>query len=851
MFKAAWKSLLGRKVRLLMSAMAVVLGVAFVAGSFIFTDMLNGAFNGIVNGTYADVNVQPKGQGDGEGLTGSVTKEITPDVVAKVKAVDGVASAEGSIAAQGAYLIGKNGKVLASQGAPALGMNWVHGKAFGGQEGLVVKSGRIPQAWGEVAIDPASLEKSGYQLGDTMKIATTGKDGTISAKIVGTGIWGASGSTAGATYALFDTASAQRLFLGGKDVYQSVWVVAKPGADLDQVKDRVSAVLPADLEAVRGDVVAKQTTDAIAGQTKFITYFLLVFAAIALLVGTFLIVNTFSILVAQRSRELALLRALGASRSQVRRSVLFEAFVVGLVGSTLGLLLGIGIALGISAMFEAIGLDLGGTAISLAPRTIVVSYLVGMIVTMLAAYIPARRASSVPPVAAMTGDMMTGKAGLGRRVVLGTSLVVVGLAVLFGGLFLDDVPGGNLWWVGLGALLTLLGVTSVSPILGRPLTALLGGIYGAVFGTVGRLAHLNADRNPRRTAATASALMIGLAVVTAMTIAGQSMKASTHDAIVGDLRSDYLTSGVGFQGFSSSVADKMKSVDGVAEVHRMRFVNAKVDGENQGFNAIDEAGFDKIIAMRVVDGSKDAWKQGSIFITKTIAEASDLQVGKKVVVDVNGTKQDMTVGALLDDKTGIPGLYTPIEGLKGQTGNLTDNIVAVTKSPGTDSATLRTALEKTVADMPMVTVTDQEEFAKTQTSGIDQMLAIIYGLLALAIIIAVLGIINTLALSVIERTREIGLLRAIGLSRPQLRRMVRLESVVIALLGSVLGIGMGLLFGVALQRALADTGLDQLVIPWALLAAFVVVAIVIGVLAALYPASRAARLDVLRAIQTE
>lgn len=847
MLKASWKSLMGRKLRLVMSAMAIVLGVAFVAGSLIFTDMLASSFNTIVNGTLADINVQAKGQS--EDFETQLTREIAPATVTKVAAVRGVASAHGTVSSQGTYLVGRDGKVLATQGAPAFGMNDVEAPAFGGAQGLHVVSGRAPQRTGEVAIDPSSLTKSGYHLGDTMKIVTNGPAGAVRARIVGTATWG-SGGSAGATYAIFDTRTAQKYFLGGKDAYHGIWVTVDKGADLGAVTAAVAKVLPADLEAARGDELAKTANAAISQATGFISTFLLIFAAISLLVGTFLIVNTFSILVAQRSRELALLRALGASRAQVRRSVLFEAFVVGLVGSTLGLLAGIGIALAISALFATFGLDLTGTSITVAPRTVIVSYLVGMIVTMVAAYVPARRASSVPPVAAMTGDVTTGAAGLGRRAVVGTVLTALGLTALLAGLFLDYLSN-RMWWVGAGAVLTLVGVAAASPVLGMPVTAALGAFYRRAFGAVGRLAHLNSVRNPRRTAATASALMIGLTFVTAMAVLGQSMKASVRDVITENMRGDYIVSSVSYGGFSPAVGDAMAKVDGVQAVHRMRYLPATLDGDRMALAALDRAGFDQVLAQHVVSGSLFAWRAGTVLVDEKTAAERHLKVGSTVNPVLNGTPTPLTVAALTSKDDALGGFITPIEGLRAPGLPVSDSMVSVTREPGADAAAVRAGLDRVVADMPMVNVTDQEQYADEQAKSVDQLLAIMYGLLALAIVIAVLGIVNTLGLSVVERTREIGLLRAIGLARPQLRRMVWLESIVIALLGSVLGIGMGLLFGVACQRALAAQGLERLAIPWPLVAVFVVVAIVVGILAAVWPAIRAARLDVLRAISTQ
>lgn len=851
MLRAAWKSLLGRKVRLLMSAFAIVLGTAFVAGSLVFTDVLGKSFDGIFAGTVADINVQAKGQSDN--FETALNVVVTPAEVAAVRAVDGVRSATGFVQAQGVFLVNPAGKVVATTGAPAFGFSVIEEPAYLGQPGLHTTTGRMPTSAGEVAIDPKTLDKAGYKLGDIVRIATSGSEAMVSSKVVGTVLWGATRSTGGASYIVFDTATAQRLFAAGKDVFQGVWVTAQPGVDLDALATRVGAVLPPDLEAATGSKMAEATSKVLSTVTGFISTFLLVFAGIALVVGSFLIVNTFTILVAQRSRELALLRALGASRGQVRRSVLFEALVIGLVGSTAGLGLGLGIARGIMALFDSLGLDIADTPLTLAPRTILVTYAVGLVVTLVASYLPSRRAARVPPVAAMTGDVLTGRADLGKRAIVGGLVSTVGVAALLVGLFAESIDN-RAAVVGGGALATVLGVAAVSPFLGRPVIWAMGRAFRGMYGQVGTLAELNAVRNPRRTAATASALMIALTVVTALATLGQSAKASVDQAIRANLRADYIVQSVSFGNISPSVAASLAKVPGVAAVHAIQFVPAKVRGNSAALTAMEPTDFDRVQAQRMVAGSLSGFTDRTILVDDKTARDWAVGVGQSLAATINGKPVDLLVA----------GIYVAGESGSGMSGGLVtratvralgvpnvDDVITVDRAAGAPAATVRTALDAAVKDLPMVTVADQEEYAQIQSGRINQLLYLIYGLLGLAVVIAILGIVNTLALSVIERTREIGLLRAIGVSRGQVRRMIRLESVVIATLGAVLGIGMGTVFGVALQRSLAGDGLDRLDIPVAQLGAFLVLAVVVGVLAALWPAYRAARLDVLQAITTE
>lgn len=851
MLRASFKSLLARKLRLLMSAMAVVLGVAFVAGSLIFTDMLGSAFNGIMNGAYADVNVQGKGTAENTDFA-MVQRELSPADIDKLRAVDGVASAYGSSGIANAYLIDKHNKVMAPMAAPAIGSNWIDAPAFGGADGLVLKSGRKPQADAEVVIDPTSLTKSGYQLGDTITIATPSpKHPMVRAEIVGTALYGSKNSTAGATYALFTPAYTQQLFSEGRDVWQTAWVTAKPGVDPAELATAVTRVLPSGFEAVTGAQMAKKNDDQVAQGLGFVNTFLLVFAAIALLVGSFLIVNTFSILVAQRSRELALLRAMGASRPQVRRSVLFEALVVGFVGATLGVAVGFALARLIGMVMGQIGLELGDVGFTLAPRTVLISYVVGLVVTLIASYLPARRASSVPPVAAMSGDVVTGRSDLGRRTVVGLVLTAAGVAALLAGLFLD-VPQ-PIWWVGVGALFTLLGVAGVTPLLGRPVIWLIGRIYRPVFGEVGKLAELNAVRNPRRTAATASALMIGLTLVTAAGALAASAKASMDKTIQQAMNSDFTVQSVGFGEFSTAIGDRMAKVDGVAGVYRQRFAPAKVNGERTYLGAIAPDGFGKTIKQTVETGRVEDFTTGTVLLDREYAKEKGRKVGDVLQGEINGRPTQLKVAAIFstDKNAGIGSVITTLDTLAKAGLQPADSMLSIDARPGADVAAVRRGLDEVVKELPMVSVQDSAEYAQTQGAMLDRFLMVIYALLGLAVVIAVLGIINTLALSVLERTREIGLLRAVGLKAGQLRRMIRLESVVIALLGAVVGLGLGVLFGWALQRAAADDGLSELRIPLGQLGIFLVAAVVIGVLAAVWPAFRAGRMNVLTAIQTE
>jgi putative ABC transport system permease protein len=847
MFKAAWKSLMGRKLRLLMSTFAIVLGVAFVAGSLIFTDTLSRSFDAIFASSVGDVVVRPEGGTSADGTPTS--KTIPAALVEKLAGVDGAARADGNVASYTVFVVGENGKVVGGQGAPGIGLNWNDAPAANGLEGLAIVDGRAPERAGEVAIDEATAETAGYRVGDEVHLVTSTAQAVLHPTLVGISTFADGGSANGATITAFDTRTAQDLFLGGKDAYNDAWVAAD-GVSQEELRDNVAAVLPAGYEAVTGDEAADEAASDLMQAISFISTFLLIFAGISLVVGSFLIVNTFSILVAQRSRELALLRALGASRRQVTRSVLFEAVVLGFAGSTIGLGLGVLLAMGIRALFATFGLDLSGQSLILAARTPVAAYVVGILVTVLAAYVPARRSARIPPVAALRDDVAMPESALHWRLGLGTAMIVGGGAAMLAGLYADVPKPG--YWVGGGILFVLLGVAGASPVISRPVVALATVVYRRLYGTVGNLAGQNSLRNPRRTAATASALMIGLALVTTMSILGSSAKASVDKTIKENFNGDLVVSNVIGMPFSTTIADDIETVDGVDTVSRMRFANMSFDGGNS-LAGVEPDSLQRVAAVPMVAGSLDDLRDGTVVIDEGAAKDEHLAVGDTMEIDFPTGKKSLEVVGVYGDNDPVlwTSYTTTLSTLEKAGYPPADSYLLITVDDAADPAVVQDAVEQQTAELPTITVKDQAGFADEQRAPIDQMLLLIYALLGLALVIAVLGIVNTLALSVIERTREVGLLRAIGLSRRQLRTMIRLEAIVIAVLGAVLGVGMGLVFGLALMTSLADEGLEVVQVPVGQLAAYVVAAGLVGVLAAVFPARRAARLDVLRAIATE
>ncbi|WP_323793460.1 ABC transporter permease [Nocardioides sp.] len=847
MIRAAFKSLLARKVRLVMSTFAIVLGVSFVVGTLIFSDTLNRSFLSLFAYTVGDVVVSPEGgdvPGDGGGA-GTVPAEL----VDALAALPGAARADGQIGVTGVYVVDTDGRPLGGFGPPSFGGNWSDAPAGNGLQGLTIMEGREPEADDEVVLDAATADKSGWALGDAVPMITSDETANLEPTLVGIAGFPDGGSLNGATLAAFETSRAQELFLSGENAFNSVWVTAADGVSQAELLAEVEAVLPDGVEAVTGDEETDRQAEQLLEAISFLTIFLLIFAGISLVVGSFLIVNTFSILVAQRSRELALLRALGASRRQVTRSVQLEAFVLGVLGSTVGLGLGVLLAGALRALFANFGLDLSGQSTVYSPRTFIAAYAVGIVVTMVAAYLPARRTAKIAPVQAMRDDVALPESSLQARLWWGLALAAVGGLSLTEGLTDLLGLGNGAWFVGLGVLAVLLGVTAMAPVISRPYLEAARALFERFFGPIGNLAGQNTLRNPRRTAATASALMIGLTLACTMAIVGASAGATVDKQTEDTFSGDYVVSSIFGGSFSSSVADRLDAVDGVEAVVQQRFGFAEYDGGFAGIGATDPEDLDRL-ELTLATGAPDDLVLDTVLLGESFARSNDLALGDTLEIEVNAGTAEWTVAGTFEASALVQsGFLVSIETFEKAGYPAQDNFLVLYTDPGATG--MQDRLDDALADQPIVTALDQEAFAAEQRAQIDQFVLFIYALLGLALLIAVLGIVNTLALSVIERTREVGLLRAIGVTRRQLRWMITLESVVISSLGAVLGVVLGIGFGLALLTAVRDEGLDVIAVPFGQVGVFLVLSIVIGVLASVLPARRAARLDVLEAISTE
>ncbi|MER7332805.1 MULTISPECIES: FtsX-like permease family protein [unclassified Micromonospora] len=846
MFRATLKSLLARKVRLILSGLAVVLGVMFVSGAFVLTDTLGRSFDSIFADAYegVDVNVAAKPKidvGETEGM--QAAQPLPAATLDKVRAVPGVAEATGVVGVDGARLIGSNGKVVASFGPPQLGENWT------GENDLVqLREGRPPQADDEIVVNKALATAGKVKVGDRVGVLTLKpkQEFTI------VGVFGYSGgrdSIGGANEIMFTTPVAQRLMLGAPDTFSNITVTAAGGVSDEALRDAVAAAVGADYEVKTGEQLSEEAAASMKEALSFFNRILLGFAAVALLVGTFLILNTFSIIVAQRTRELALMRAIGASGRQIIGSVVLEAVAVGLIASVLGLGAGIGIGALLAYLFSTFagGLTLAGVGVPLS--AVVGAFAVGLVITVVAALLPALRASRIPPIAAMQ-DVANPDRPLTKVTVAGAVVTAVGAGLLALGLT-GNAGGNTLATILGGVLFAFIGVALLTPLISRPVVSLLGAIFA--WSVPGKLGRLNSGRNPRRTAITAAALMVGIALVTGVTVILDSAKSSigalTQDSLKAELVISGAQSGPRPPSFDSGVLEKAAAIPGVRLADGEYGDMAVVGGERTWVGASsDVAALRQIFSAEATAGNIDRLAPDEMLISSDTAESRGLAVGSRVPVQLaRGEARTYTVTGIyassqLTNQVVLPpeaardfAIPQPIQGF-------------IQLAPGTRVADVQPQIEALLADSPEVSVADREAFSDQQAGQLDGLLTMIQILLALAIVIAVLGIINTLALSVLERTRELGLLRAIGLRRAQTMRMVTVEAVVISVFGALLGVAVGAGLGAAVVEALRDEGITDLVLPWSQMGVFLGLAAIIGVIAAVLPAVRAARINVLGAI---
>ena len=850
MLRIALKGLLARKRRLTTSALAVVLGVAFMAGTFVLTDTVNRTFDNLFASVYrgTDVVVRAQAAFTGPQGMGAQRGRVDASLAGRVATVPGVAAVEGET--QGyARLTGSNGKALGNPaaGAPALGVNWASVPQL---NPFTLVSGRAPAAPDEIAIDRQSARQGKLAVGDTTTVLTQGPPQKM--KIVGVVRFGDADSPGGASVVLFTPSTAQRL-VGERGKYDSIAVVGARGSTQPGLAAQVARVLPPGTEAVTGATLIKETQGQMRQAMSYFTTLMLVFAVVALLVGAFIIYNTFSITVAQRTRENALFRALGASRSQVLRSVLLEALLVGLAASIVGLASGVAVAVGLKALLSVMGFGIPAGGIVFLLRTAVVSILAGVAVTMVAAWFPARQAGKVPPVAAMRDVTVdeTGRASV-RRLAVGIGLTSAGAVTLLVGLFAR--PANALSLVGVGALLIFLGVSALGRILAVPLSRVIGWPLPHLRGVSGTLARQNAMRNPKRTAASASALMIGVSLVGFITIFASSTKASINTTIDRAFTGDFIIdSGAGLTGgLDPSLARRLNELPQVQAATGIRLGVARIDGSVQMLLGVDPVTGLQLFDVKPLQGRAGDLGPSAIAVYKDVARDKHLRIGHTIPVVFKDTGPPRLRVAMIYGENRPAGNY--VLGTAAFGANFAsdyDAQVFVKKAPGVSTATALAAVQRVAGEYAGAKVMDQSAYKAEQAKSVDQLLSFMYVLLGLAIFIALMGIANTLALSIFERTRELGLLRAVGMTQAQLRSTIRWESVIIALQGTVLGLAVGVFFGWAMVRALSAQGINQFAVPVGSLAVIAALAALSGVLAAVLPGRRAARLDILRAVASE
>ncbi len=851
MIRATLKSLLSRKLRLLLSGLAVILGVMFVSGSFVLTDTLTRSFDQLFSGVFANTDVQvsaaPKiGQGQFEDSE-RVTSTLTPDDVDRIRAMDGVASATGVAFGEGARLIGANGKTVPSVGPPRFGADWPSQA-----EGVELRQGRGPIADDEIAVNAALADAAGVKVGDQVGVLTLEPRKTFT--LVGIfGYPGGRDSQGGSQLVTFTLPVAQQLILGQPDVFSNVDVKAGPGVTDDQLRDRVAAALGDGYVVKTGQQLADDQASALGQALQFFNYILIGFASVALFVAVFLILNTFSIIVAQRTRELALMRAIGASRNQVIGSVLLEAVAIGLLASVVGLACGIGVGALLAKVFS----NFGGGGLELAslgvpPAAWISAFAVGIGVTVLAALVPAIRAARIPPVAAMR-EAATQDRPLTRLTVTGATVFGLGATALALGLT-DNAGDLGLWAILGGVLLAFVGTALLTPLIARPVAGLIGRLFA--FSVPGRLGRLNAGRNPRRTAITAAALMVGIALITGINTVFVSAKESVSKVAEDQAKVDLIISGDpaagGLSTFDPAVLEQTAELPGVSAASGLYEDAALVNGDRTFVGAFsNEGAIPGMFSLTATAGSIESIADGHVIVDATTAADKQLRLGSPITVQlVRGDPLHLTLSGIYGKSDLLSGFIVPLSAAQNFTQpQPTTGFIRVT--PGASVPTIKSQVDTLLKDSPEVSVGDRSEFLAQQTAAVDQVLVMVQILLALAILIAVLGVINTLALSVLERTRELGLLRAVGLNRAQTMRMVTVEAVVISTFGALLGLVVGVGLGAAVVRALRDEGITDLALPWSQMITYLILAGVVGVVAAVLPAIRAARTNVLQAIAYE
>ncbi len=845
MRRVALKNLLARKGRLILTSLAVIMGTAFLAGSFILTDTIRRTFDNLFAQAFENTDAYVRSSNSIDTGFGDEVRDTLPEsVVDTVAGVDGVQDAQGYVSGF-ARIVGKDGDPLGSeQGAPQFGESITSGEL----SPWTIVDGEAPSGPNQIVIDQGSADQGDYQVGDTVKV--TSNAGSREFTLSGIAKFGDADSPGGATFALLDLATAQDFVNERPGEVDAVVVRGDGAVDQETLAGRISDVVASDgnLEVLTGAEITEETQSDIREALNFFTIFLTAFAFIALFVSIFVIYNVFSITTAQRQRENALLRAVGASSRQVSITMLVEAVVVGIIGSLIGLLLGIGLASLLRQGLSAAGIDIPSSGLDLQTRTVMVTLVVGLVVTVVSALLPARRSGRVPPVAAMR-DTALETTGTGRgRLIAGLVLLAFGIAGVLIGLFASRPI-----YLAPGVPLVFIATFVLGPLVAAPVAKVLGRPIARWRGVTGRMAQQNATRNPKRTARTAAALTIGVALVTGVTVLAASIRSSIRDIFGEQLSGDVVvtTNTFGFGGLSTSLAPQLGELPEVDVATGIGINFATIEDDAETVSTVDPVSVGSVFDLEFVEGAVSDLTDEGILLSASRAEDDGLSLGDTVMLALlDGVPRTLTVQGIYD-KDELAGPFTVSKGLfEGSSADVYDFAVFVKRAEGVSEADTKAAVQTVVDSYGNGEVLTRSEYIDDQAAQINQLVNLIFGLLALSVLIAVIGIIITLVLSVYERRHEIGLVRAVGATRKQVRTSVRWEAVITALLGAVQGIVIGLVLGYAFVASLRDEGFGTFTIPWAGIITVVVVAFIVGLVSAIIPAWRATRVDVLESLAT-